>query len=293
VTLVASRPRVELSVIVSTYAWPAALDVVLRALADDTDDRVEVIVAEDASSPATAELVTRRRESLGLALDHVSQPDDGYRRSRILDLAARRARGDLLVFLDGDCIPRRGLVRAIRRAALPGWFLAGKRLHLSRTLSQRVLDGRTAVWRWSALRWLLAAPGEVLHAPRQANSVGLLVPIRDRRRPWRSGSGEFTPPYDAYGCFLVVRRADFERVNGFDARFEGWGHEDVDLAVRLRQAGLRCGWPGPHATLLHLWHPERTQRATANAGLLAETRRSRRIEAVEGMRELAPRPDGP
>ena len=289
--LVASRPRVELSVIVSTYAWPAALDVVLRALADDVDDRVEVIVAEDGASPETAERVRRRRESLGVALDHVSQPDEGYRRSRVLDLAALRARGDLLVFLDGDCIPRRGLVRSIRRAALPGWFLAGKRLHLSRALSQRVIDGRSDVWRWSAARWLLTAPGEVLHAPRQANSVGLIVPIRDRRRPWRANSAEFTPPYDAYGCFLVVRRSDFERVNGFDTRYENWGHEDVDLAVRLRHAGLLCGWPGARATLLHLWHPERTHAARVNAGLLAETRGSGRIEAVEGMRELAPEQD--
>lgn len=286
-TLVASRPRVELSVIVSTYAWPAALDVVLRALADDVDERVEVIVAEDGSSPETAELVERRRESLGLELDHVSQPDEGYRRSRILDLAALRARGSLLVFLDGDCVPRRGLVRSIRRAALPGWFLAGKRLHLSRGLSQRVVDARADVWRWSAARWLLTAPGEVLRAPRQANSVGLIVPLRDRRRPWRPDSAEFAPPYDAYGCFLVVGRADFERVNGFDTRYESWGHEDVDLAVRLRRAGLRCGWPGPPATLLHLWHQERTHAASANAGLLAETRASERTEAVEGMRELA------
>ena len=284
--------------IVSTYAWPAALDVVLRALAEDVDDRVEVIVAEDGAGPETADLVRRRGDILGPALDHVVHPDDGYRRARILDLAALRARGDLLVFLDGDCIPRRGLVRAIRRAALPGWFLAGKRLHLSRALSKRVLDGRAEVWRWSAARWLVTAPGEVLHAPRQANSVGLIVPIRDRRRPWRAGSAEFTPPYDAYGCFLVVGRADFGRVNGFDARYEGWGHEDVDLAVRLRHAGLRCGWPGTHATLLHLWHPERTHEASTNAGLLAETRDSGRIEAVEGMRELAamrdlaPEPDG-
>ena len=85
----------------------------------------------------------------------------------------------------------------------------------------------------------------------------------------------------------MVRRGDFERVNGFDARYEGWGHEDVDLAVRLGHAGLRCGWPGPRATMLHLWHPERTHAAGVNAGLLGETRDSGRIEAVEGLRELA------
>lgn len=286
-----SGRRVELSVIVSTYAWQQALDVVLRALGDELDERAEIVVAEDAASPDTAEVVRRHRDALRISLDHVSQRDEGYRRSRILDLAALRARGDLLVFLDGDCIPRRGLVDAIRRAALPGWFLAGKRLHLSRSLSRRVLDGGADVWRWSPARWLLTAPREVIRAPRQANSVGLLVPVRDRRRPWRPGGADFVPPYDAYGCFLVVRRADFERINGFDTRYEGWGHEDVDLAARLRHAGLRCGWPGPRATVLHLWHPERTHAASVNARLLTETRESARIEAVEGLRELVAEPE--
>ncbi len=72
------------------------------------------------SEPETSDLVRRRRDSLGIALDHVSQADEATDRSRILDLAALQARGDHLVFLDGDCVPRRGMLQGIRRAALPG-----------------------------------------------------------------------------------------------------------------------------------------------------------------------------
>ena len=71
-----------------------------------------------------------------------------------------------------------------------------------------------------------------------------------------------------------MRREDFERVNGFDMRYEGWGEEDIDLAVRLRRLGLRCGWPGPQGTLLHLWHESR-KGPRPNAGLLEETSRER------------------
>ena len=38
------------------------------------------------------------------------------------------------------------------------------------------------------------------------------------------------PPFD---------RADYERVNGYDENFVGWGCEDDDLRLRLRHAGVR------------------------------------------------------
>jgi len=75
-------------------------------------------------------------------------------------------------------------------------------------------------------------------------------------------------------------------VNGYDARFAGWGGEDVDMAVRFRRAGLRCGWPGPQGTLLHLWHETRKPAVRPNDPLLVETEASDRIEAIDGLRQL-------
>jgi glycosyltransferase involved in cell wall biosynthesis len=276
----------SLSIVVTTYEWPAALDVVLRALSEEEDEDFEVVVADDGSGPETADVVDLWRDRLPGRVVHVWQEDADFRKSRIENLAAREARSDLLVFLDGDLIPRRGFVAAVRRAFLAGWFLTSKRLNLSAGLSRRVLEEQLPVWRWSAPRWLVAAPRDLFSSPREPNRPGVLLPIRDRRRPWRRGQPEFSPPYWAY-CFFGIHRHDFERVNGFDARFVGWGEEDVDMAFRLRLAGLRCGWPGPQATLLHLWHPAKRATASRNTPLLRETEAGKRFEAVEGLRELA------
>jgi hypothetical protein len=170
---------------------------------------------------------------------------------------------------------------------LPGWFLASKRLHLSPRLSRRVTEEHTPVWRWSAARWLLGAPREVFTTKRETARLGLLVPIRDRRRPWRPGQAEFSAPYQAYGFCLGVSRKDFERVNGFDMRFENWGGEDEDIAARLRRASLKCGWPGPKATMLHLWHEPKLGTMASNDSLVRETLASDHFEAVRGLRELA------
>src|SRR5262249_6629244 len=161
----------------------------------------------------------------------------------------------------GDCIPRAGWLAGLRRAMRPGWFLASKRLHLSESLSARVLGGEARPWRWSTLRFLAGAPRELLRTHRGTARPGLLRPVPDRRRPWRPGQPDFVPPFGAYGFYFGVWREDFERVNGFDMRFVGWGGEDRDIAARLRMAGIRCGWPGPRATMLHLWHEPQKGRA--------------------------------
>lgn len=275
-----------ISIVVSTYEWPEALDGVLHAISEARDPPVDVSVADDGSGPTTAEVVERRRADFPCTLRHVWQPNGAWRKSRILNRAARETEGDYLVFLDGDCLPRRSFLAATRRAALEGWFLASKRLHLSVELSRSVLAGKSYPWRWSTPRWLLGSPREVLSAPRETGGIGLLVPIRDRRRPWRPDEPDFSPPYDGYGFYFGVHRADFERVNGFDMRFTGWGGEDEDIAARLRRSGLRCGWPGPHATMLHLWHPEKRGTMPSNDPLVRETLAGTHVEAIRGLREL-------
>jgi len=53
---------------------------------------------------------------------------------------------------------------------------------------------------------------------------------------------------------ILVRRSDFEAVNGFDERFVGWGQEDDDLGLRLRAAGVRLETILGQTRSLHVWH---------------------------------------
>src|SRR5690349_22194125 len=52
-----------------------------------------------------------------------------------------------------------------------------------------------------------------------------------------------------------MSRADFERVNGFDENFRGWGCEDDDFGRRVRATGLRLVSILNRTYLHHLWHP--------------------------------------
>ena len=271
-----SRPVV--SVILATHEAPQALDSVLRAFSEQRDGiEFEVVIADDGSG-ASVEAVAEGWRSR-LDLQHVWQPHSGFRKARAVNLAAMSARGEYLVFLDADCLPRPGFMRAIRRGALEGWFLTTKRINLSRGFSRRIVEDGLTAWRWSPLTWFVRAPREV-------QRPGYLVSARDRRRPWRPGSGEFTPPWFAY-CMIGVHRHALERVNGYDTRCRRSDDgEDQDLAIRLRRSGLSCGWAGPRTTVLHLWHDARCDREGDHVPLFRETEAGSRIEAVEGLREL-------
>ena len=267
----------SLSVVVSTYEWPDALDAVLRGFADQTDQEFELVVADDGSGAGTAEVVERWKISFEGRLSHTWQEDAGFRLARVRNLGALAARGNYLVFADGDCIPRRGFIASIRRAAAPGWFLAGKRVHLGPALSRAVLDKHIPVSRWSAASFM--------RRRRQVYAWADLT-ARDRRRPWRPRLPDFVPHGNAYGFLMAMHKTDFEAVNGFDMRYVGWGEQDVDLAVRLRRLGLRSSWAGPQSTMLHLSHASNMPRERETWWLLQETIESRRIHAIAGIQEL-------
>jgi hypothetical protein len=86
---------------------------------------------------------------------------------------------------------------------------------------------------------------------------------------------------------MAVWRSDFLEVDGFDATFVGWGHEDYDLAARMQMIGVSLK-DGRFATgVLHLWHPpaDRT-RETAHWERISATVAAKRILAHCGLSGL-------
>ena len=55
------------------------------------------------------------------------------------------------------------------------------------------------------------------------------------------------------GACLAMRRSVFREIGGFDAVYTPTAHSDVDLCLRLREAGYRCLYT-PHAELTHIGH---------------------------------------
>jgi len=92
----------------------------------------------------------------------------------------------------------------------------------------------------------------------------------------------------ARGGNLAIFRDDLDRVDGFDAAFNGWGREDSDIIVRLVRSGIRRK-DGRFATgVLHLWHKENDRSSLKdNQSRLAEAIAATRTRALHGLSSLA------
>jgi glycosyltransferase involved in cell wall biosynthesis len=266
-----------ISVVVTTYNREDALAAVLRSLARQTDRDFEVIVADDGSGPATAELVAAWKAKVGHRVDHVWHEDKGFRAGEIRNRAVLASRGDYVVFLDGDCIVRPDFVAQHRKLAEENSFVTGNRILLSSELTERVLREGLEPERWSFGEFLaerfrggVNRLSALLHLP-----LGALR--RLRAKEWRG----------ARSCNLAIWRRDLDTVDGFDADYAGWGKEDSDLIVRLLHAGV-ARKDGNFATgVVHLWHQENDRSALGeNERKLAELLKGRDVRARRGMSAL-------
>ena len=227
----------KLSVIVTTYNWPTALEEVLEGL--------QIIIADDGSTPDTQALINIWQQKKQIPIHHVWQPDDGFQAAKIRNKAIVKASHPYLVFLDGDCVPRKHFIQHHKRLAEKNYWVAGNRILLSQTAKGQHWADRS-LWQWAIQRlkkninrWL----------PLITLPLGPLRKLQPSR--WQG----------AKTCNLAAWKSDIFQINGFDEAFMGWGYEDSDLVTRLIKHHIHRKEGRFATTVIHLWHPEapRTQ----------------------------------
>jgi GT2 family glycosyltransferase len=212
----------SMTVVLATYRQPEALRLVLAALAAQTDRRFDVIVADDGSDPPADALVARAAQELGLPARVVWQADDGFRKARAQNLATLQTDAELLLFLDGDCVPFRDLVAQHRSAARPHDFCVGAVLILDPTATAALTEAGVRA----------GAHERALTPKERLRLLGLhgrnVFDLGRRRSRPRIRGGNFS-----------VTASLFREVDGYDEVFCGYGKEDSDLRNRMRNAGAR------------------------------------------------------
>ncbi|RJR38274.1 MAG: glycosyltransferase [Desulfobacteraceae bacterium] len=255
------------SLIVTTYNWPEALQLVLQSVIVQSVTPDEVVIADDGSGPETAHVVRDTLGSTKLRWAHVRHADRGVRQSRIKNLAVKFSAGDYLIFVDHDVVLHPCFVEDHLSMACPGSFLQGKRVLLDAkftgdavskgffrapTVCTRGLGNRKNGCRLPYIGKLLARPKEFERSLR--------------------------------GCNLSLFRDDFIRVDGFDETFDGsWGREDSDICYRLFHAGVSVRTLWFMALQYHLFHQVVTNWERARLDSELERNLSeRRTRAVKG-----------
>jgi glycosyltransferase involved in cell wall biosynthesis len=265
-----------ISVVLTTYNRSDALAVVLAALQRQTDKDFEVVIADDGSQPAHRARIREAANRCSFALAYVWHPDVGFTVARARNLGVAQSRGSYLILLDGDCVPDVDFIAQHRRLMQTGFLVNGSRCLLSPDFTQRVLGGSVDIvgrsWQYWLQQWRTGYASKI--APRlRVPDVGMRIESDFRWHGIRS-------------CNMGLWRSDFEVVNGFDSSFQGWGHEDADLVLRMFHAGIRRK-NGFFATeVFHLWHEEASRnRASANEVTVQQRMHSGIFRAPLGWQE--------
>ena len=186
-------------------------------------EKVEIVVVEHGPLPEPARAALTRYEARG-----VPYPDPAFNFAAKINRGVRAARGEVLILLNDDIA-----------VVTPDWIEA--------MLALLAIPGVGAVG-----PKLLFEDGTLQHA---GVVFGEGLPDHVRRGhpgddPGYHGSSIADRNYLAVtGACLMVRRADFQAIGGFDERFPV-NYNDVDLCLRLGERGLRTVYCA-QATLYH------------------------------------------
>lgn len=267
-----ASPR-RATIIISIYRDIEALEVILHALEQQSENDFSVIVSEDGMAPEVSAYLSQRNSSLQIR--HLHQQDLGFRKNRALNRAILAADSEILIFIDGDCVPHPEFIRGHLKYAKRGLVNCGRRVNLGPKFS-------------TALR---AQPSRIEEMTHVSYYLGHMYGfIKDGTRNYELG---FYSPWlqplmrkdtAILGCNFSLYRDDLLAINGFNEEYQSPGlGEDTDIEVRLRRNGAVIRSNKLIALQYHLYHPKEYKVSTANRLLLMQTKKSNTPLCIQGI----------
>ena len=234
-------PTPQIALLVSSYERPGHLQRCLLSIAcqQDVPGGYEVVVTDDGSTDETEQVVKEFAKTVDFQVQFVTHPHNGFQLARCRNNGVKASQAPYLLFLDGDCLLPADHVSWHVRQQRRHVVSAGDCCRLDQATSQQIND--------SNIRdgsFVNATPrAELRRMARQHRKAVWYNLVHHKKKPKLIGNN------------IGIAREDYERINGYDERFVGWGCEDDDLRLRLRQAGIRIQSVMNRTFTYHLWHP--------------------------------------
>lgn len=233
--------NMKTSLLISTYNWPQALELVLLSLENQSVKPFEILIADDGSTQETKQLINDFRKKLSVEINHFWHEDNGFRKAIILNKAIAAAKGEYIIQVDGDCILHRDFVKDHKAMASKNSYLYGSRVNIKEEFLPE------------------------LYASQKINfgffNKGIKKRTRNLRIPLLSNfyGVNHTISHKMRGCNVSFWRKDVVAVNGYNEEFEGWGREDSELIIRMINNGISGRRLRYRGIVYHIWHKVKDQ----------------------------------
>lgn len=224
-----------LSTIVVSFNTKAMTLACLEAVYRETRERArELILIDNASTDSSTEAIAAEFPQAKLI---ASETNLGFAAAN--NMAAREASGDYILLLNPDTVVLDNAIdRLVEFAeAHPDYGIYG-----GRTLFEDGSLNPTSVWRQPTV-WNMFCRAVGLSAVAKDSALF----SADMYGGWARDTVREVDIVS--GCFLLIRRALWEELGGFDTSYFMYG-EDWDLCLRARALGVRCLFC-PEAEIIH------------------------------------------
>ena len=215
----------EVALIVSTYKRHYHLRRCLLAipLQVGVHNSMEVVVTDDGASDLTLNVVREFASFVNFPVWYTTHPHSGFQLARCRNEGVLATTAPYLIFLDGDLLIPPDFVALHLKHRLLRTAIVGDSCWLDEETSQRITESEVVAGDYA--RW--ASESERRRIRRKAWRAALYCRFGVPNRPRMKGGN------------VALWRDDFQRINGYDQDFVGWGLEDTDLQKRLAQCGVR------------------------------------------------------
>jgi len=226
----------KVALLISTYNWPEALDLILKSALKQSQFPDEIIIADDGSKDNTRNLIESYKEKFAIPVKQIWHKDEGFRRSKILNKTISESSADYIIQIDGDCILHKDFIKDHINRAEVGVFLYGSRVNIKKGSLLSIFENK--IHQFSFLSRKIGK-----------RTRNLRIPIlRDRYKPSPLFSTKVR------GCNISFWRKDFIEVNGYNEDIEGWGREDSELILRILNNGVQGKRLRYGGILYHIYH---------------------------------------
>ncbi len=270
---------IKASVIISIYNKIDFLELVLAGFEKQSFKDFEIILADDGSSLNSCHKIEKISNNISLHLTHIWQEDRGFRKNKILNRAIISAQSEILIFVDGDCIPHPEFVKEhIENLKVKGCN-TGRRVNLSEKFS------------------LLLTPEKIKRGFIESNFLllikdGLLGNSFDVEKGLYFHNKFIRDLFNKkkrglLGCNFSIHKNDLLEINGFDERYEAPSiGEDSDIQYRLELNNIRINSLNNIAIQYHLFH-KLQERPQKNLDLFASVKLANTIFTPFGIQQTS------
>ncbi len=220
------------TVILTSYNNFSSLWLTLLGYEAQTYNQFDIIVSDDGSDANAWEKIKRKALNLDLRINFITQEDNGYQRSKVLNNAIFLSSSEYLIMSDADVVPSPDFVHNHLKLSKPNQFLSGgSHVNIPINIWPDLIDIDIKKGCLFDIEWL--------------KSNGILdKKMFNRLKPRSKLSTIFanfiTRRKNAFvGNNSSAWKEDLIKVNGFDESFVYHGSEDRDVGVRLANAKIQ------------------------------------------------------